>query len=122
MYSFEFVPLGFFSRLIVRFLISHYVPIVYWKRGIVLKKDSEKIRLTIAKDSKIKNFPMTMELWVRGPSPGRHLEDLVDNIDTLVDDWLRVKFERSVPCVHCIKGLFLRVSAKYFPVTHHLIF
>eukprot|EP01087_Luapelamoeba_hula_P024976 TRINITY_DN9696_c0_g1_i1.p1 TRINITY_DN9696_c0_g1~~TRINITY_DN9696_c0_g1_i1.p1 ORF type:complete len:1325 (+),score=299.28 TRINITY_DN9696_c0_g1_i1:269-4243(+) len=102
-YNFEFLPLGFFSRLLVRFLLSQYIPVIYWKTGIVLKREEESVKLTLTKDSRNKAFPVVMELWVRGENPGRHLTPLVDNIDTLVEDWLRVKFEVTVPCLHCIR-------------------
>jgi len=103
-YSFEFVPLGFFSRLIVRFLATQsFTPLLYWKEGIVLAKDTERIKLSLRKNMQHKTMPWCLELWVRGPRPARHLTRLVQNIDTLVLDWLRVKFEVTVPCVHCVK-------------------
>src|SRR5262249_49070566 len=48
-YRFAFVPLGLFSRVIVRALAaSEYHPILYWKYGIVLQTKSDiTIRLTI---------------------------------------------------------------------------
>jgi hypothetical protein len=73
--------------------------------GIVLAKDTERVKLSIRKNPRHKTMPWCLELWVRGPKPARHLTRLVQNIDTLVLDWLRVKYEATVPCVHCIKGI-----------------
>ncbi len=70
----------------------------------MIRKDTERVMLSLRKDPSSKTFPMRMDLWVRGPKPARHLTRMVENIDTLVLDWLKIKFEITVPCIHCVKG------------------
>jgi len=99
-YYFEFLPLGFFSRLIVRFLQSLYRPLLYWASGIILAKDTERVSLTVTRTTY--DLPICLRLLIRGAEPGKHLVHLVDSIDTLISDWLKFKADIKVPCTHCI--------------------
>ena len=45
---FEFFPVGFFSRLVGRFLETlAWQPLTYWRNGIVLEKDKHKCCLAV---------------------------------------------------------------------------
>jgi len=98
-YKFQFVPLGFMSRLIVRFLNTFdWSPSYYWQHGIILVKPEHRLRVALD--------PNTHELvlFVRGPDAGKHLLPLLESIDTFVEDWLQVQVQVSVPCTRSLDG------------------
>jgi Protein tyrosine and serine/threonine kinase/C-terminal of Roc, COR, domain len=98
-YKFQFVPLGFMGRLIVRFLNTFdWTPSYYWQHGIILVKPEHRLRVTLD--------PNTHELvlFVRGPDAGKHLLALLESIDTFVEDWLQVQVQVSVPCTRSLAG------------------
>ncbi|KAL6069141.1 Myotubularin-like phosphatase domain [Balamuthia mandrillaris] len=124
----EFVPNGFFGRLIVRFIASHYTPLVFWHNGIVLQKGNETIKLLLSKAQLSEDIwrvleqskrgrrtaaatlltrpELCLEMWIRGPKPASHLANLVEHIETLLVDWLNLtdRFYVTVPCTHCVTG------------------
>jgi hypothetical protein len=91
-YKFEFLPNGFFSRLMVRLLHSQWQASLFWKHGIVLFKDMARLYLRYAPDSK------EMTIQVRGPDNGNKMGSLIESINTLIKDWLKdVKIDVFVP-------------------------
>eukprot|EP01088_Endostelium_zonatum_P015849 TRINITY_DN4053_c0_g1_i1.p1 TRINITY_DN4053_c0_g1~~TRINITY_DN4053_c0_g1_i1.p1 ORF type:complete len:1808 (-),score=396.61 TRINITY_DN4053_c0_g1_i1:28-5451(-) len=123
-FLFEFLPIGFFSKLLSRFLEAHTQYITggdqWWKGGVILtsvndKKTKIKLEMkqlkptdTITYDNDDKGLKahsggMMLELWVRGGVSGSELSKLVDNIETMARDWLRTEPEVLVPCIHCYK-------------------
>jgi len=45
----------------------------------------------------------TVKVSARGIDPGRNFTTLIDNLDTLITDWLQVPATITVPCSHCIR-------------------
>jgi len=83
LYKFEFLPNGFFSRLMVRLLHSQWRASLFWKNGIVLFKDLA--RLFLRYDPPNKEISIT----IRGPDNGKKVGSLVESINTLISDWLK---------------------------------
>jgi len=93
-YEFEFLPNGFFSRLMVRLLHSNWEAKQFWKYGIILYKSDSMLRL------ELEHVTHKLTLMVRGTSGANKMGSLIESIDTL-NDWLSVEVKVSVPCVTC---------------------
>eukprot|EP01102_Stenamoeba_stenopodia_P014052 TRINITY_DN4636_c0_g2_i1.p1 TRINITY_DN4636_c0_g2~~TRINITY_DN4636_c0_g2_i1.p1 ORF type:complete len:1322 (+),score=264.84 TRINITY_DN4636_c0_g2_i1:1203-5168(+) len=97
-YHFDFLPIGFFSRIIVRFLNGvDWKPEEYWKNGIILSKETEKVLLKLIPEKH--HFRM----YVRGADPASKIVALVDNVGTLIQDCFEVPVRMFIPCTHCIQ-------------------
>eukprot|EP00029_Vermamoeba_vermiformis_P006458 TRINITY_DN2538_c0_g2_i1.p1 TRINITY_DN2538_c0_g2~~TRINITY_DN2538_c0_g2_i1.p1 ORF type:complete len:1060 (+),score=232.58 TRINITY_DN2538_c0_g2_i1:295-3474(+) len=97
-YQFEFLPVGLFSKLMVRLLnSSQFEPQCYWRSGIVFKSPGVRVFLTVDSDSS------RLKLFIRGPQQVVKLIELDEAINTLVNDWLMVKVKVKVPCSHCVQ-------------------
>mmetsp|Transcript_17879 Transcript_17879/g.69294 ORF Transcript_17879/g.69294 Transcript_17879/m.69294 type:complete len:2049 (-) Transcript_17879:47-6193(-) len=94
-YQFEFLPFGFFSRLMVR-LLHFTTPLLSWKTGIVCERHDAV--------GMVEFEPLGMELnvKVRGKDPAKLLRVIVDNINLLIDGWYNMKAEIIVPFI--LKG------------------
>eukprot|EP01087_Luapelamoeba_hula_P012480 TRINITY_DN3484_c0_g1_i2.p1 TRINITY_DN3484_c0_g1~~TRINITY_DN3484_c0_g1_i2.p1 ORF type:complete len:2043 (+),score=287.04 TRINITY_DN3484_c0_g1_i2:206-6334(+) len=98
-WSFEFLPLPFFSLLMVR--MFHYTESrVHWRYGMVVEKANGSAFL------QVNHGQGYLDVNVRGaPSEVLNLISLIeDEVDTL-KDWFGVTFNRvTVPCSHCVKS------------------
>ena len=106
-YSFEFLPLGFFSRLIVRnFHLPNFKSPIYWSNGHLLECGSivallrfnptiYKLTLTIhAKNADIDLTEYNLSVKL--------LRLLIENIETTIEGWYDCSVDVSIPCSHCI--------------------
>jgi serine/threonine protein kinase len=94
-YNFEFLPNGFFSRLMVRFAKKWNVK-CYWKYGIVLYKDKALLKL----EHTLQSHKLTFQ--IRGEAGTNKIGDLIQSIDTLISDWLKeVKVKINCICMMC---------------------
>jgi serine/threonine protein kinase/Leucine-rich repeat (LRR) protein/GTPase SAR1 family protein len=82
-YTFDFVPNGFFARLLVRLLHSKWKASTWWRWGIILSKNMAKLYL------RYEGRTRTMSLRVRGPNNVAKVGSLIDSISTLISDWLQ---------------------------------
>ena len=98
MYHFDFLPLGFFSILMSRLLHSGWHLIIGWRNGMLLTKRKERFLIKLLPDK------CYLDVRVRGPQVQHHLEVLVASIDTLILDWLHVRTDVYVPCIHCLRS------------------
>lgn len=98
-YEFEFIPVGLFSKLMVRLLnsSSQWQPLCYWRSGIVFRLPGVRVLLTIDHDKSL------LKLVVRGPQQTVALISLDEAINTLVEDWLMIKVNVIIPCPHCLE-------------------
>lgn len=83
LYTFDFVPNGFFARLLVRLLHSKWRASIWWRWGIILSKNMAKLFL------EYEGRTRTMTLRVRGPNNISSVGSLIDSISTLIQDWLK---------------------------------
>ena len=93
-YEFDFLPFGFFSRLVVRLL--HFTsPSFYWRTGLVCNS---------GENSGLIEFEMGRELSVkvRGRNPAKLLRVIVENIDLLLSGWYKNNVNVIVPFI--LKG------------------
>eukprot|EP00026_Physarum_polycephalum_P000022 Phypoly_transcript_00022.p1 GENE.Phypoly_transcript_00022~~Phypoly_transcript_00022.p1 ORF type:complete len:3281 (-),score=556.54 Phypoly_transcript_00022:159-8669(-) len=96
-YKFDFIPNGFFSRLMVRLLnFSHTTALCYWRNGMLLSKGEDQIFMELLPAQQVLNFT------VRGPTPGAHVQDIIDTINSMISDLYKIKVTVYVPCIHCI--------------------
>jgi serine/threonine protein kinase/GTPase SAR1 family protein len=95
LYTFDFVPNGFFARLLVRLLHSKWRASIWWRWGIVLSKNMAKLFL------KYEGRTRTMSLRVRGPNNVAKVGSLIDSISTLIQDWLhQAEITIKIPYVY----------------------
>lgn len=106
-FTFPFLPLGFFGRVLVRVLhIPGVTPRVLWRNGCVvadrLQKEQALLEFTDA---------CTFVVRVRTPiDAGRRrrqqlfLLSLLDAVNTLIDSHYNIEYDvgRFVPCTHCL--------------------
>ncbi|MDP2439088.1 MAG: protein kinase [archaeon] len=94
-YSFKFIPVGFFARIIVRFCRSFtWQPVFYWQHGLVVSLNSHQALLFVEKN--------IIKIRIRGRQPGSYIGPFCENINTLVAESLRLSFSVSIPCSHCL--------------------
>ena len=99
-YRFEFLPMGFFPRIIVRLMRSlDWSAVDYWKHGIIFSKRGDIGYLRLLDRSH------TLYLNIRGPTASTALMGMTENIDALARDALQVGLEVLVPCTHCLQCL-----------------
>ncbi|GAM18438.1 hypothetical protein SAMD00019534_016130 [Acytostelium subglobosum LB1] len=96
-YKFEFVPNGFFSRLMVRILnFAKAEAKCYWRNGMLLQHDSEQIFIEMDNAKKQLNFQ------VRGKQSASLSRDVIETIQSLLDDSFQLTTQIFIPCIHCI--------------------
>lgn len=39
---------------------------------------------------------------VRGPTPGAHVQDIIDTLNSMISDLFKINVSVYVPCIHCI--------------------
>jgi len=98
-FQFGFLPLGFFSRLIVQ-LLHILPPLCYWQSGIVLQSPDHTSALIESYRGK-----KTIYIEVRGESRAKVLPILLVEIENLVKGWFMsedLKATCYAVCPHCI--------------------
>lgn len=94
-YQFDFLPFGFFSRLIIRMLYFLNLS-AFWKNGIFLISKSAsptKVQLDfVEKDN------LCLEISIMGRNVTKYLRLLVENIDLLLRGWYKVNYTVFIPC------------------------
>ena len=96
-YRFQFLPVGLFPRIIVRFCRSFtWKPVFYWQTGIVLALEGHQAILLVENRE--------IRIRIRGTEPGTYIGPFCENIDTLVNESLRLTFTVKIPCSHCLAG------------------
>jgi len=107
-YSFPFLPLGFFNRIMVRLLhLPGVVGSLFWQTGVVLRLVA---KTGASPEAKLNFDPVSFQfsLHVRVPdgcTEGRWqlLQALVNCVETVLEELgLRDVAERVIPCTHCI--------------------
>ena len=115
-YNFGFLPLGFFSRLMVRaLLINEAQGRVFWRHGVVLRLGNQTALLTssIAANSfslRVRQPRYSQSTASRTSSSSSSslslLSLLIDAIDTLIESHHVQNEEcitKLIPCTHCIE-------------------
>mmetsp|Transcript_560 Transcript_560/g.1284 ORF Transcript_560/g.1284 Transcript_560/m.1284 type:complete len:1538 (-) Transcript_560:24-4637(-) len=100
-YRLDFLPYGFLSRLITRFMQSlEWKPREYWKNGVLLSKSSMDKELVLVE---VNPTTYRMKMSVRGPNADTNLSGLTEAVEPLCVEVLQLQFTVFVPCTHCIK-------------------
>lgn len=97
-YTLEFIPNGFFSRLMVRFL--HYIdtPLKYWRNGVLASLNQDKALIQLV--------DKVLKVEVRGPKCSEILRIITELVDSLLNSWFKIKtMAIEIPCPHCISIL-----------------
>jgi serine/threonine protein kinase/GTPase SAR1 family protein len=96
-YQFEFLPIGMFNRMVVRFLQQHsWSPLLYWRDGMVLGKGSTRALVLLD------GVRHELTILVRGKRRALELLALVNAVDALVNDSLSIDYSVFAPCTHCL--------------------
>jgi len=100
-YQFEFIPNGFFSRLMVRILnFARSEVKCYWKNGMLLQHDqNEQIFLELNHTKKSLTF-MVRGSFLNSATLSR---DVIETIQSLLDDSFQLPTQIYIPCVHCLQ-------------------
>jgi len=135
-YIFQFLPLGFFSRLLVRVLhLSGVNPQYLWRDGMIVDSDSERAILlhneldfqldVVVKKKRKSDAPdaqqgdqLTPRRQTVSMSAVNLLRQLSDCIETLLVSWFKLKVIVKVPCHHCLNEKMLDPDVRpyYFPI------
>eukprot|EP01103_Thecamoeba_quadrilineata_P007901 TRINITY_DN17723_c0_g1_i1.p1 TRINITY_DN17723_c0_g1~~TRINITY_DN17723_c0_g1_i1.p1 ORF type:complete len:1221 (-),score=174.69 TRINITY_DN17723_c0_g1_i1:174-3554(-) len=93
-YRFDFIPTGFFCRLMVRLFHVGANTKLFWRNGILLNLGTEV--------SLVELFTVNKEIsiGVRGYTTSI-LGIVIDTIDALMTSWFQIKAHVFVPCAHC---------------------
>lgn len=83
LYQFDFIPNGFFSRLMVRLLHSNWNAEILWRYGIIARKEMSYVYLSYNQDTK------EINLKLRTRSEHYRLGPLLESMNALIDDWLK---------------------------------
>eukprot|EP01127_Copromyxa_protea_P013441 TRINITY_DN3625_c0_g1_i1.p1 TRINITY_DN3625_c0_g1~~TRINITY_DN3625_c0_g1_i1.p1 ORF type:complete len:1179 (-),score=173.74 TRINITY_DN3625_c0_g1_i1:31-3567(-) len=93
-FKFEFLPDGFFSRLMVRLLHSKWRALLFWRYGIIMYRDKKMLRI------ETDTIDNELIVYIRG-TPSR-MGCLLEGIYTLVSDWMKgVVPSVEIACVSC---------------------
>eukprot|EP01102_Stenamoeba_stenopodia_P010656 TRINITY_DN3237_c0_g1_i5.p1 TRINITY_DN3237_c0_g1~~TRINITY_DN3237_c0_g1_i5.p1 ORF type:complete len:1193 (+),score=204.69 TRINITY_DN3237_c0_g1_i5:671-4249(+) len=97
-YLLTFIPIGFFSRLLVKSMSCLKWKVTdYWKNGVALNEDTNNLILELDEARK------EMTLRVRGRNPLPAFLAIVEAIDTLLSESLQVKSKTFAACPHCLR-------------------
>jgi hypothetical protein len=120
-YRFKFLPLGFFSRLIVRLIhLPKTRPLYYWKSGIVMEIGNERALIEYNEIEYQLDFFVKRRGSDAIPGSAKAQEEqqsdislvrvLVESIETLVMGFYKLRPRVFVPCSHCLTAKYLRSS------------
>ncbi len=91
-YRFDFPPMGFFSRLMIRIMHS-FQGKAYWRNGLFVTSDgAEAIFQYIAE------VPCMLLIEVKGPKQVAMFRQILEATDSLISGWYAIAVERLVPC------------------------
>jgi len=104
-YRFDFIPNGFFSRLLVRLLQRFYTyeseQAIFWKTGLVLIRAEDKLSAQMYISELL---GPTIEVFVRG-SAFEHISQvfcaIIESLSLLFREWTNLTVAQSVLCQHC---------------------
>ena len=105
LYKFMFLPLGFFSRLMLRMLhIPNINGILFWRDGFIVEYFGQKSQILYNP----RQYILTIAVRVQKDdnTPGILLRVLVEAVESLIVGFyprLKDMVERFVPCTHCLK-------------------
>ena len=121
-YRFTFMPLGFFSRLIVRNLqLSKFESLAHWQNGQLLRYDGVLALLRYNPSS----YNLHLQIHaVNGDtdivvynSAVKLLHLMTESIETTIEGWYDVTPAITVPCSHCLESGY---SQWEFPISQCL--
>lgn len=95
-YELEFIPHGFFSRLIIRMMRLADQVIQYWKNGGIFSKGKDLFFIRMAPTQK------TLKITIRSKDPVPLARSIMETIANLITNWFHVNVREMVPCPHCI--------------------
>jgi hypothetical protein len=123
-YRFKFLPLGFFSRLILRLLHTPRTrALYYWKSGIVIEMANQRALVEYNEIEYQLDFLVKIRKADPNLAPAMPNDDaaaadvsliriLVESIETLVIGWYKLRPRVFVPCSHCLAAKYLRSSTE----------
>lgn len=122
-YHFDFLPVGFFSRFIIRCLhMSSLKPLYFWQNGIII--DSHTERALIEYDES--HYQLDVLIKEKRGKGGKRANQILmlqlsDSIETLLSSWFRIKSKISIPCHKCLSETIFQVTnlkdpIYYFPI------
>ena len=108
-FHFEFLPLGFFSRLFIRnWHLPNFEIVNYWRNGQLLvhgnvhsllryNPTSYKLVLEVHNklaDKNVEEYTLAIKV----------LRILIENIETTIEGWYETNVEKFIPCSHCLSS------------------
>jgi len=110
-YTFPFLPLGFFEKIMVRVMHSQQVePVLFWRTGIVARLGNQTACLLF--DQRNVRFslrvrePLRREMQAGSGEQRRQLllREIVDSVETVIECFYRMEADvgRMLPCSHCL--------------------
>ncbi|KAL6046584.1 Myotubularin-like phosphatase domain [Balamuthia mandrillaris] len=115
-FVFEFVPSGFFSRIIIRLLsfqrtMPNFAAKLYWRTGIVVairrqgKPATQSDVLYLELQEAQKRLLLLLRVTDKQPAEPNIYSLVVGAVEGLIQDWFQLRGSVEVPCCHCLEGI-----------------
>ena len=99
-YHFNFVPIGFFPRLIVRCLhrlAGLQIPLCYWKSGLFFKSPKEQVLMEYNSESE------SLKIECRNDRISSVFKQVIEEVDSLLESYYKEEdFSKTCICFHCL--------------------
>ncbi|KAF2075746.1 hypothetical protein CYY_002928 [Polysphondylium violaceum] len=95
-YQFEFIPVGLFSKLMIRTM--HFTTVKeYWKHGLLVSREDAQCLI----ESQSHLNQINIKSW--GKNASNLLRFIVETAEVLIDGWYKLRHQFLVPCncAHC---------------------
>ncbi|KAL6060410.1 Myotubularin-like phosphatase domain [Balamuthia mandrillaris] len=125
-YFFEFVPSGFFSRIMVRLLsfqssLENLSARLYWRYGLIatIRRNKQKTAdiLLIEHIEKEKKLVVLLRLSSENSMMESSLYNMIiGTVEGLIQDWYELEGRVEVPCSHCVEKITSLESIRRGPV------
>jgi len=95
-YQFEFIPVGLFSKFMIRTM--HFTTVTaYWKNGLLVSREDAQCLI----ESQSHLNQINVKSW--GKNASNLLRFIVETAEVLIDGWYKLRHQFLVPCncAHC---------------------
>ena len=119
-YQFSFLPIGFFSRVIVRLMNVQFIEgVLFWKNGALLMISSTKQIAKLNFDEKAVTLTISVRLpYYDGQSTEEEELDSSSSSSTITFMLLRLIVDEIETLLECFYPRLVEVTKRFIPCTH----
>jgi GTPase SAR1 family protein len=107
-YSFKFLPLGFFNRLLVRLLNADWSLRLIWRSAMIAVKEQYSATLYLSYNEETNEVFFTL----RGPRSSTQVAPIIDSLNTLMSEWLKEGNVMVYAVIHLSDGTHHKMDVK----------